>query len=300
MATPTHEITHIQIGNETFEIVDAIARDSVALVYKWGRPSADARCPSSNSNNAGINFKNKHVAIAHILPNRNERTKYSSTEAGSEWESAWNYPTNDVYFNFNDSNNKTAFSDFSFAFGQLNIHTTHQNNTATSGDTNARTIKHFMFQSKKLNTDALKTAYPNGKPSNLSDSDWNAIIDSYTNFNFNSFHETAIDTEIQNNGMRGHNKWADTDPYSASMYNYYSSWAWSTHYIVGSGDLVTTNTYITTQPIDLKGVFGVTCDKRIVNVWGNATTVLFAHSYMPYLGTSEKLEDQGTSNESDN
>lgn len=271
----SYPISQIQIGDKTFEIVDAVARDSVALIYKWGRPGNDSRCPRLNSKNeptnTTVNFKGKSIVIAHILPSRNEMTSSFNSTTGDEaapWEAAWNYPKGANSQKFDWETDDSFLKGVDFAFGQLNIHTRQQNNTATGtqNDTFARNIRHFMLQGKRRNS----------------------TKQDYELHNFNTEDYTLIKEDWQDQ--------EDGNKTKAGILRY-SPWAWASFYTTSQSDMVTTNTYITSQFEDLIGVFGVDCDRRIVDIWGNATTVLFFNSNIIYNNlTPEETSEEESSN----
>lgn len=134
-----YPISQIQIGNKTFEIVDAVARDSVALIYKWGRPGQDVRFPKGGHPNPSGD--GKPIIIAHILPNTEDYyaphtsgDTYSDPDSGfSKWAVDWGYKSG---FNIN---NVFTEENFSFCIGQLNVH---------SKGNYSRTIRIFITGNK--------------------------------------------------------------------------------------------------------------------------------------------------------
>lgn len=280
MATPTtHEITHIQIGDETFEIVDAIARDTVSLIFKWGRPSKDVRYPIDTSNGQSYitaESKNKFLVIAHVLPTMEDFKmphKNSTIYAGGdgEWKTDWGYPSN-----FNIDN---LLSDFKFAFGQLNCHTTvtryknSQNNTITDLARN-RNIRTFVLDNIKYERN------PND-PDNPDADFADRPVGKGTDNNGTSYDDWDI---IRQYGPGRTYK----DSSGIEQYAGFKTWAWSTFYSQATNDQVFTNTFITTKAHQVQGAFGIWCDQNFGNVWGNATTVIFSHTNIAFSNTNDE------------
>ena len=77
----------------------------------------------------------------------------------------------------------------------------------------------------------------------------------------------------------------------------YEEWAWATFYTTRAGDVITTNTFITSQKDDIMGTFGLTSTGTVKNIYGNATTIIFSHVNISYNNLiPEKTPDEEPSN----
>lgn len=276
-----YPISQIQIGNKTFEIVDAVARDSVALIYKWGRPGQDVRFP--NGGHPNPSGDGKPIIIAHILPNtedyyaphikgdkytdleivnhinnnkinyKDENGKQVPADGFSKWAVDWGYKSG---FNIN---NVFTEENFSFCIGQLNVH---------SKGNYSRTIRIFITGNK------YQTQDQEGK--------WVEGGD----LTYDSGYLTYSGSLLPNNSA-------------------VPKWYWSTFYNPNPNtDLVNTGTFITSKISDLKGYFGLysatgKTDGQVYDVYGNSTTVIFKNATVDYnnLIPDEIPEEESSNND---